>query len=110
MPRQVVFSDRAFTAIMSETFYRMKTETGGVFLGQKRDDTWYIIEAIDPGPRSIFRAAYFEYDQNYINHLTSRIKQLYHEPLELIGLWHRHPGSMDVFRLRTMTQIRNFPD
>ena len=62
---KVVFSDRAFAAVMAETTEKIKTETGGLFLGSFEDDVWYVIESIDPGPKSIFEVAYFEYDQQY---------------------------------------------
>ena len=94
---RVVFSDRAFAAVMAETTEKIKTETGGLFLGEVEKDTWYIIETIDPGPKSIFEVAYFEYDQQYTQHLINKIANLYDKKLNLIGLWHRHPGSFDVF-------------
>lgn len=94
---RVVFSDRAFAAILAETAEKIKTETGGLFLGTIQDDTFYVIESIDPGPNSIFEIAYFEYDQKYTQHLINKIANLYSEKLSLIGLWHRHPGSFDQF-------------
>ena len=93
----VFFSDRAYTCIMTETLEKLKTETGGLFLGAYRDGNWYVVEAIDPGPESVFEIAYFEYDQQYTQHLINKIANLYESKLELIGLWHRHPGSFDVF-------------
>ncbi|RHS59477.1 hypothetical protein DW958_19200 [Ruminococcus sp. AM46-18] len=97
MSMKVVFSDRAFAAIMAETTEKIKTETGGLFLGSFEDGIWYVIEAIDPGPKSIFEVAYFEYDQQYTQHLINKIANLYDKKLTLIGLWHRHPGSFDQF-------------
>lgn len=94
---KVVFSNRAYSSVLAETTEKIKTETGGLFLGAVENDTWYIIEAIDPGPKSIFEVAYFEYDQKYTQHLINKIANYYNEPLDLIGLWHRHPGSFDVF-------------
>lgn len=94
---KVIFSDRAFAAIMAETTEKIKTETGGLFLGSFEDGIWYVIEAIDPGPKSIFEVAYFEYDQQYTQHLINKIANLYDKRLTLIGLWHRHPGSFDQF-------------
>ena len=94
---KVVFSDRAFAAIMAETTEKIKTETGGLFLGSFEDGIWYVIEAIDPGPKSIFEVAYFEYDQQYTQNLINKIANLYDKRLTLIGLWHRHPGSFDQF-------------
>lgn len=94
---RVVFSDRAYASILAETTEKIKTETGGLFLGKCIDDVWYVVEAIDPGPKSIFEVAYFEYDQKYTQHLINKIANLYSTKLDLIGLWHRHPGSMDFF-------------
>lgn len=94
---RVVFSNRAYASVLAETTEKVKTETGGLFLGTVQDDTWYIIEAIDPGPKSIFEVAYFEYDQKYTQHLINKIANLYDKQLALIGLWHRHPGSFDQF-------------
>lgn len=94
---KAVFSNRAYASVLAETTEKIKTETGGLFLGTVQDDTWYIIEAIDPGPKSIFEVAYFEYDQKYTQHLINKIANLYDKQLTLIGLWHRHPGSFDQF-------------
>ena len=94
---KVVFSERAYTALLSETYEKITTETGGIFLGYYESDTWYVVEAIDPGPKSIFEVAYFEYDQKYVTHLINKIARMYRKDLSLLGLWHRHPGSFDVF-------------
>lgn len=94
---KVIFSDRAYACILAETTEKIKTETGGLFLGAVDHDQWYVIEAIDPGPKSIFQVAYFEYDQTYTQHLINKIANLYDAQLSLIGLWHRHPGSFDHF-------------
>lgn len=94
---RVIFSNRAFSGVLAETTEKITTETGGLFLGVVQDDTWYIVEAIDPGPKSIFEVAYFEYDQKYTQHLINKIANLYGHKLDLIGLWHRHPGSFDQF-------------
>ena len=94
---EVIFSNRAYASLLSETTEKIRTETGGLFLGTVVDDTWYIIESIDPGPKSVFEVAYFEYDQAYTQHLIRKIANLYSSKLDLIGLWHRHPGSFDIF-------------
>lgn len=95
----MVFTKRAITALLVETREKITTETGGVFLGKCIDDIWYVVETIDPGPKAIFKTAYFEYDQDYINHLINKISRLYNQQLDLIGLWHRHPGSLDSFSM-----------
>jgi len=94
---EIIFSNRAYLAIITETHEKIKVETGGVFLGCYENGIWYVVETIDPGPKSIFQAAYFEYDQKYTAHLINKIARLYESKLTLIGLWHRHPGSFDQF-------------
>ena len=96
---KVVFSDRAYTAIRAETWLRRGTETGGIFLGLLLLDVWYVVEAIDPGPNSVFTPVQFEYDQPYTQHLINKTASLYALRFGLIGLWHRHPGSFDEFSL-----------
>lgn len=93
----VIFSTRAMVSLLVETKENISTETGGVFLGQFINDTWYIIETVDPGPKAIFKETYFEYDRDYINHLINKLSRIYSTQLDLIGLWHRHPGSLDTF-------------
>ena len=93
----VRFTQRAWTSILSETLYKVRTETGGILLGYRDGNDWLVVESIDPGPNSTFQVAFFEYDQSYVNHLANRIVRLYERPLEVIGLWHRHPGSFDRF-------------
>lgn len=94
---KVIFSERAYASIMAETTEKIKTETGGLFLGAIDHGRWYVVEAIDPGPKSVFEVTYFEYDQAYTQHLINKIANLYNYPLALIGLWHRHPGSFERF-------------
>lgn len=94
---QIIFSDRAYKSIMAETLEMIDTETGGLFLGTFVDDRCYVVEIIDPGIECIFEPAFFEYDKNYTQHLINKIAKIYDYKLELVGLWHRHPGSFDVF-------------
>lgn len=94
---KVVFSKRAMTALLVETKEKITTETGGVFLGEFRDGNCYVVETVDPGPKSVFTPTYFEYDVDYINHLINKLSRIYQRQLDLVGLWHRHPGSLDRF-------------
>jgi len=94
---QIIFSNRAYISLISETSEKIKTETGGIFLGCYESGNWYVIESIDPGPKSVFQVAYFEYDKKYTEHLINKIARIYQSKLTLIGLWHRHPGSFDEF-------------
>jgi integrative and conjugative element protein (TIGR02256 family) len=107
---KVIFSQRAFTALLAETKEKIKTETGGIFLGVRHDDAWYVVDAIDPGPKSIFQAAYFEYDGDYVRHLANKVNRLYGDRLDVLGLWHRHPGSMDTFSSTDDGTIKKFAE
>jgi hypothetical protein len=94
---KIIFSDKSFLGIVAETYERSKTETGGILLGDIIGDTWYVLESLDPGPNSIFQQSYFEYDTPYVTHLANKIARFYQVKLQLLGLWHRHPGSFDSF-------------
>ena len=94
---KVIFSARAYAALLSEVLDEVRTETGGVLLGYWDDGVWQVVESVDPGPSSRFEVAYFEYDQDYVNHLINKLSRIYEKQLDLIGLWHRHPGSFDRF-------------
>lgn len=94
----VVFSNRAYNAIIQESFGKNPLETGGILLGHVLDNgVWIVMEVLPPGPKSIFQESYFEYDYAFVNYLAQSVANQYKEPLDLLGLWHRHPKSMDVF-------------
>lgn len=93
----VVFSNKAYNAIIDETFRKDPVETGGFLLGHVIDGIWVVMEVIPPGVDSIHQYAYFEYDEQFVNYLANSVATKYEKKLELLGLWHRHPGSMDVF-------------
>lgn len=94
----VVFSNKAYNAIIRESFDKNPVETGGILLGHILDNgVWIVMEVLPPGIKSTFEIAYFEYDDAFVNYLAQSVANQYQIPLELLGLWHRHPGSMDVF-------------
>lgn len=94
---KVILSSNAYLGIIAETYEHLGTETGGIFLGSRTGDIWYVLEVLDPGPESILQIAYFEYDKPYVTHLANKTARFYKQPIDLLGLWHRHPGSMDTF-------------
>lgn len=96
-PLEVLFSRRAVAAICAETLEHHPLETGGILLGHWHQRRWQVLEAIDPGPGARCTPTTFEYDRAYVAHLASKLARQYRKPLELIGLWHRHPGSFDRF-------------
>ena len=94
----VIFSEEAYNAIITETFKKDPYETGGILLGHILDNgNWIVMEVLPPGPRSIFQYAYFEYDEEFVNYVAQNESKKYEQELQLLGLWHRHPGSMDTF-------------
>ena len=95
--QRIVMSSRAFAQIYTETQARIGTETGGLLLGHYDNGTWYVIEACDPGWNGVFQVAYHEADENYENHVIAVTSRLYRHPLVFLGMWHRHPGSLDRF-------------
>ena len=94
----VVFSNRAYNAIISETYAKHPVETGGILLGHVLDNGfWIVTEVIPPGKASVNEYAFFEYDTDFVNYLANRVAQQYELAPSVLGLWHRHPGSMDRF-------------
>lgn len=103
--KMVVFSDKAYNAVIRETFEWEPVETGGILLGHILDNgCWIVMEVLPPGysegregDNVHHEMGYFEYNQRFVNYLANSVATQYKIPLELIGLWHRHPGSMDFF-------------
>lgn len=94
----VVFTKRAFNAIVTETLARHPIETGGIFLGYMLDNgIWAVVETIPPGLKTINQVAYFEYDTEFVNYMANVVAKQYREKIQVLGLWHRHPGSYDTF-------------
>ena len=56
-----------------------------------------MVEATDPGMDTIHTHSHHEMDQDYHNHIYPVLSRLYKHDLHLLGLWHRHPGSLDTF-------------
>lgn len=95
--KRVILSRRAYLSMLAEVYERVATETGGIFLGHRDGDTWYVLESIEPGPKSVFTPSYFEYDDKYVTYRANKVRRLYESPIELLGLWHRHPSLMKTF-------------
>lgn len=94
----VIISDKAYNAMIRESFAKHPVETGGILLGYILDNgLWVVMEMIPPGMNGVFETAYFEYDQDFVNYLGTSVANQYKEPLQVLGLWHRHPGSMNLF-------------
>lgn len=95
---EVIFSDKAYNELIRESFAMNPVETGGLLLGYVVNGIWVVMEVVPPGyGNAVHQTAYFEYDQDFVNYLIPTIANRYKDPLQLLGLWHRHPGSMDYF-------------
>lgn len=101
----IVFSDKAYNAIIRETFAWDPVETGGILLGHILDNgNWIVMEVLPPGysegregDNVHHDMGYFEYNQRFVNYLADSVATQYKIPLELLGLWHRHPNSFEHF-------------
>lgn len=94
----VVFSQRAFNSIVTETIHKNPVETGGIFIGYVLDNgVRIVVENIPPGQNSQHKWGYFEYDEVFVNYLSNVVARQYVGNLQVLGLWHRHPGSLDTF-------------
>ncbi len=95
--KRIIISDRAYISILAEALSRDPLETGGILLGHYEKDTWYVVEATDPGLSTIHNTVHHEMDDKYHNHIYPVISRLYDKDLSLVGLWHRHPGTYNSF-------------
>ena len=94
----VVFSSKAWNAIVNETLRKDPVETGGILMGHiLSNGYWIVMEVIPPGLNAIHQRSYFEYDSEFVNYMANSVSRQYKIELSVLGLWHRHPGSMDVF-------------
>lgn len=95
--RKIIISDRAYISVIAEALSRDPDETGGILLGIVDGDTWYVVEATDPGLSTFHNRVHHEMDEKYHNHIYPVISRLYEKDLCLLGLWHRHPGTLNTF-------------
>lgn len=93
----VLLADKVLSFMLDEVALYPGTETGGVYLGYRNRDIVYVVECVDPGWNGIHTRTDYEYDREYVDHCSNRLRRLYRLPLEQVGIWHRHPGNMDIF-------------
>lgn len=93
----VVLSDRAYAAIIAETLDHGENETGMVFLGNIYRRVWYVTECVPAGTAASHSRQTFTLDLDFVNYVAAQQHKLYRYPVSVLGFWHRHPGSMDMF-------------
>ena len=87
---------RALRAMQLELSKFDDVETGGILLGDFKDDTLIIHEATDAGYQNVIREkATFQYDHEYVAHIASILSSLYTPPLFVAGVWHKHNRASD---------------
>ncbi len=98
MDNLVIFTERAFNAIVTETLEKHPVETGGIFMGYILENgVRIVVEMVPPGLKTLNTVVDFEYDVEFVNYLGKVLMRQYDKELMVLGLWHRHPGSMDYF-------------
>lgn len=95
---KVYFTTRAFTQLVCEIEDHPNLETGGIFIGRRINNTFYVFETIDPGLQVIREPGMFEIVSNeYSERLAYVISNLYEGDTSVIGFFHKHPPTLDRF-------------
>lgn len=95
----IIMSPRAQRTIYAESvFYgvRQQRETGGALAGVYSDGIWYIADAFEAGPSGEHTWGDVKLDEKYQSYRLDALKRV-HGGVNLIGLWHQHPGGLNVF-------------
>lgn len=94
---RVVLSPLAWTLMISQSYLNDPNETGGALLGYRDGTTVHVTVALPPGPRSQASPVMLKYNEEFQNYVFGVITELMGQKAGLLGLWHRHPGSLDRF-------------
>lgn len=94
---EIVFDKKAHLSILAEVARKPGVETGGVLLGYRQGDVYLVVEATDCGPNAECKENSVVFDEKYLNHIVRVLSGLYESPLEVLGVWHKHPYSFDEF-------------
>lgn len=94
---RVVLSPLAWTLMISQSYLNDPNETGGALLGYRDGTTVHVTVALPSGPRSQASPVMLKYNEEFQNYVFGVITELMGQKAGLLGLWHRHPGSLDRF-------------
>lgn len=94
---RVVLSPLAWALMISQSYLNNPNETGGALLGYRDGTTVHVTVALPPGPRSQASPVMLKYNEEFQNYVFGVITELMGQKAGLLGLWHRHPGSLDRF-------------
>ena len=95
-PYTVYFTSRSYLQVVQEVSRYPGVETGGVFLGRRIGNDFYVFESVDAGRNAVRAPGSLKLEFEYIEHLGDVYKDIYKD-LGVLGMWHRHPGDFDVF-------------
>lgn len=107
--KKVVISKAAYDIMKLESRKSANIETGGILIGQLREDGSYeVLRATEPGPKAKRTEYSFEKDEVYCqNELEKAMKVLGEKGLYL-GEWHYHPkgsNSPSGTDIKSLTEI-----
>ena len=94
---EIYFTTKAYVQLLTEIADYPYVETGGVLVGQRRGNTFYIFETVDPGFKADRQRAEFSRHYEYTEHLAYKVANQYEGETTVVGYYHRHPGSYDHF-------------
>lgn len=94
---QIFFTTKAYVQLLTEIEDYPYVETGGVLVGQRINNTFYVFETVDPGFKADRQRAEFSRHYEYTEHLAYKVAKQYEGKTTVIGYYHRHPGSYDHF-------------
>ena len=94
---QIYFTTKAYVQLLTEIADYPYVETGGVLVGQRLCNTFYIFETVDPGFKADRQRAEFSRHYEYTEHLAYKVANQYEGKTTVVGYYHRHPGSYDHF-------------
>lgn len=94
---KIYFTTKAYVQLLTEVADYPHVETGGVLVGQRHQNTFYVFETVDPGFKADRKIAEFSRHYEYTEHLAYKVANQYEGNTTVIGYYHRHPGSYDRF-------------
>lgn len=96
MGYRVYFTTHAFVQLLREIEDFPGIETGGIFVGRRIENTFFIFECVDSGIHCEHTEVEFERDYEYTEHLSYVVASMYKDA-KPIGYYHRHPGNFNRF-------------
>lgn len=92
---QILIAESAVELIEHEARLASATETGGILVGRRLDETRILVlAATKPGPNSDRRQTTFAPDVQYVEQQLKASRQQY-PGVDYVGTWHKHPPSFD---------------